>query len=123
MITIWVFYKSNTEFEFIFMSFALIFHFIAVIGTAFHIDWCINLTDLFFTILMIIGIIFSTSPAILLYLIYLNLLTLGTRYFFKGCLFKLSTKKSHRLLPRFVSADVLHSIMIVIILLKIFYYK
>ena len=68
---------------------------------------------------MVTGIIFSTTPAVLYYLIYMNILTLITRFYFKGCLFKLSTKKSHRILPRQLSGDLLHTSLIILILIKL----
>ena len=118
-VTILAFYKTQTIPDYLVMIFALFFHIIAVIGSFLHKDECINISDLAFNIFMVIGIIYIKTPAILYYLIFMNLLTLFTRYIYKGCLFKLSTVKSHRILSPRLSGDLLHMIIIVLILLKL----
>lgn len=118
-VTILAFYKIQTIPDYLVMIFALFFHVIAVIGSFFHKDNCINISDLAFNIFMVIGIIYITTPTILYYLIFMNILTIITRYIYKGCLFKLSTIKSHRLLSPQLSGDLLHMMLIVLILLKL----
>lgn len=118
-ITILAFYKTETFPDYLVMIFSLFFHVIAVTGAFFHKDNCINISDLAFNIFMVIGIIYIKTPSILYYLIFLNILTLLTRYIYNGCLFKLSTIKSHRLLSPDLSGDILHTMLIVIILLKL----
>lgn len=119
IVTIFAFFKAKTIADYTIMICSLFFHFIAVIGSFLHKDNCINISDLAFNIFMVIGIIYIKTPAILFYLIFMNVLTLFTRYIYNGCLFKLSTKKSHRFLSRTISGDLLHMILIVIILLKL----
>jgi hypothetical protein len=118
-VTILAFYKIQTIPDYLVMIFALFFHVIAVIGSFFHKDNCINISDLAFNIFMVIGIIYIKTQSILYYLIFMNILTLVTRYIYKGCLFKLSTVKSHRLLSPRLSGDLLHMILIILILLKL----
>ena len=118
-ITILAFYKTQTIPDYLVMIFALFFHVVATIGSFLRKDNCINISDIAFNIFMVIGIIYIKTPAILYYLIFMNILTLITRYIYKGCLFKLSTVKSHRLLSPRLSGDLLHMILIVLILLKL----
>ena len=119
IITTVTFYKSQTIPDYLIMIFALFFHVIAVTGAFLHKDNCINISDIAFNIFMVIGIIYIKTPEILHYFIFLNILTLFTRYIYNGCLFKLSTIKSHRLLNPRLSGDILHMILIVLILLKL----
>lgn len=122
-VTIYAFYKSETIPDYLIMTFALFFHILATIGSFLHKDECINISDLAFNIFMVIGIIYIKTSAILYYLIFMNLLTLITRFIYKGCLFKLSTVKSHRLLNPRLSGDILHIILIGLILIKLYIVK
>lgn len=119
IVTIFAFYKSKTIPDYLVMISSLFFHTIAVSGSFLHKDNCINIADVAFNIFMVIGIIYIRTPAILYYLIFMNILTLLTRHIYKGCLFKLSTVKSHRFLSPRLSGDLLHMILIVLILLKL----
>ena len=59
-ITVLSFYKIQTIPDYLVMIFALFFHVIAVIGSFFHKDNCINISDLAFNIFMVIRSTFFT---------------------------------------------------------------
>lgn len=119
-VSILTFYKTKSMFDNIFMATVLIFDFLALFGVLFKNDRCINFSDYAFNILMVIGIIFAQSSEILLFLVFINIITLLTRYLYNGCLFKLATKKYHRLLPKYITGDFLHGMMIIIIFIKMY---